>query len=460
METTKIEVPVELKDALEELVKAAVEAAKRARSGQAVDTMETESELRDKARECERMALQMFVEASVVDAKRVRVGDKVLFSVGCFEAEYKTAAGTVRVARPLYRQVRNGPTSDIVGMKLGVVADGWLPGAASQMALLIAQGTSREAEAMARELGRLPYSRSSFERIGHAVGALYGRDKAQVDQRLIEEFEIPEGTAGIVVSLDRVSIPMEEPAPAGHGKTSSAKRPIVRNYRMAYCGSLALVDEEGETLHAIRYGSMAARGPAELVEGLASDVMALLDRGGFKVMLNADGAPELWHLLDGAINRDSIGVDAVRLIDMFHLLEKLGAAAQAAHGESAGRAVVSRWHERLLEFSEASLEILDELCATGRRDEPVHHAITYLQNNHDRMDYASARQEGLPIGSGVVEATCKSLVTMRMKRAGARWKEATGQHVLELRALVLSGRWKEAMKLVFVPFCQPVWAVA
>ena len=60
------------------------------------------------------------------------------------------------------------------------------------------------------------------------------------------------------------------------------------------------------------------------------------------------------------------------------------------------------------------------------------------------MDYAQARLRAHPIGSGVVEAACKTLATQRMKRSGMRWRHEGGQAILTLRSLVQSHRFEQA----------------
>ena len=82
--------------------------------------------------------------------------------------------------------------------------------------------------------------------------------------------------------------------------------------------------------------------------------------------------------------------------------------------------------------------------------------MTYLTNNADRMNYAAARAAGLNIGSGTVEATCKSLVQVRMCRSGARWRPDTAQALLSLRALALSDRWDSAVALTLAPLRREV----
>jgi len=139
-----------------------------------------------------------------------------------------------------------GRVLDPVSLRAGVVEDGWLPRAARAMAHAVQQGPSREAEASAREFGRLPYSRASFERVAHVVGALAVADQ-DMEDALIDAVEVPEQAHSISVSLDRVSVPMEEPwrRPAGRPKKGAPKKPVERNFRMAYCATVTLHDEDG-----------------------------------------------------------------------------------------------------------------------------------------------------------------------------------------------------------------------
>ena len=92
-------------------------------------------------------------------------------------------------------------------------------------------------------------------------------------------------------------------------------------------------------------------------------------------------------------------------------------------------------------------------------DHPVHAAITSLRSNTeaaDRLNYARARRRGLPLGSGNVEATCKSRFELRLKRCGSRWKNASGQHIVQLLALALSNRWGPAVELTLRPLRKAV----
>jgi hypothetical protein len=260
---------------------------------------------------------------------------------------------------------------------------------------------------------------------------------------------------------------MEEPRarPAGRPSRGASKRPVARNYRMAYCATVTLHDRAGEALHTIRYGRMPLGDVAGLCQALAGDVGALLDkRPGLEVVLLTDGAAEMRDLLAKHLDWDHIGVEPHQLVDIWHVVEKLGRAAQAIHGASGAEPVVQRWKLLLCNSEHAVTRILGELERAGLRDarvgetRPVYDAITYLENQRDRMDYVTARFLGLPIGSGNVEATCKSLVAQRMKRAGSRWKESTGEHIVQLRALALSDRWDHAMELTLRPLRRAVRA--
>ena len=222
---------------------------------------------------------------------------------------------------------------------------------------------------------------------------------------------------------------------------------------MAYCATITIHDSEGKALHTIRYGWMPATDRDAIADRLAKDVMwILLGAPRLKIVLLGDGAEDIWSIMTKYINKEHLGVEPARLIDFWHVVEKLSAAAKVLFAnEKQLKAKRDGWKHLLRRSSSAAETILQELKASGKEwvavgdDQPVHEAITYIENHRKMMDYRAARRSGLPIGSGNVEATCKTLIGVRMKRAGSRWKEMTGQHILALRALGLSDLWRPAL---------------
>jgi len=470
---TVVEIPEELNvvvPAFRELVQSAKAQVERGQLGGAVDYGSFERRISEKLNEVERRVHEAALTALDINAPTVMLdGRRYTRVLENVSATFMSQAGGVSVSRTLYRPSgeRNAPTVDLVALRVGAVGGKWLPTTAQEMAFDVQQLTSREAEINGSRRGRLPYSHSSFEHVAHLVGEMYVQQHQPIEQSLIEDFEVPKEARSVSVSLDRVSVPMEEqlddqePEEERRETDDGApKRRIEVVYRMAYCATVTLHDAQGEALFTIRYGTMPEGDPEGLVDGLADDVIAIVgQRPSLKVVLLCDGAHEMWNLLDGEFTKKPFDKKYVvrRLIDFWHAVEKLAPAAKVIAGEANSKPLLARWKMALRNSSSGAAIILAELHASNLEHttvgsaEPVHEAITYFTNHADKMNYATAREDGLPIGSGNVEATCKSIVGGRMKRPGARWKSRTGEHIIHMRALALSDRWDDAMKIVFKP---------
>ena len=471
-----IEIPDELNelgDVFEAVLANVRGTVARTGGGKAVDYAQVEAAVSGDAARVERATHRAILQSLDVDVPAVIIGGVRYNRVGRCPAPYHTMAGSVSIERSLYRRSGTrggqpeGKVVDAVSLRAGVIGDGWLPRTARAMAHDVQLGTSREAAASAIEHDRLPYSRASFERVAHVVGALAVADREDIEDALIDHYEIPEDARSVSVSLDRVSVPMEEPRkrPVGRPKHGAPKKPVERNFRMAYCGTVTLHDDQGTALHTIRYGCMPQGDMIGLRDRLGADVATLASkRPDLRIQLLCDGAPEMWNLLEEWFTSEMFGGEIDRLVDLHHLMEKLGAAAKVMHGSDGAGNKLREWKLNLLNRPRAAEGILEVLVASGLDEgpgegHPVHAAITYLQSHSqdaDRMNYARARRLGLALASGNVEATCKSLFEVRLKRCGSRWKDATGQHIVQLRALALSDRWGPAIELVLRPLRRAV----
>jgi hypothetical protein len=169
------------------------------------------------------------------------------------------------------------------------------------------------------------------------------------------------------------------------------------------------------------------------------------DRGGRKpTVCLLDGEKALWDWY-----RESLP-DAVGILDLFHVLERLWLAAYCFHteGSQAAETFVSERLRMLLEGKVGGLigglrQMRTKHGVTGTKAKTLGSVIGYLENNRDHMHYDQYLAAGYPIGSGVAEGACRHVVKDRMERSGMRWTLEGAQAMLHLRSIYLNGDWDE-----------------
>lgn len=374
-------------------------------------------------------------------------------------AAYHSLCGALHVDRATYRQTgeRNGPTVVPLELATGLI-EGATPALAYRVALGYAQGPGRRAEEQMHADHRRPPSRSTLERLGKAVGTQVTQAAPRLEPRVRQAETLPDAAHAVSVGVDRTTVPMEEvrspsTPPSTHRKRRTTPYvrtpppPIDVKYRMAYVGTVSVVDAAGEALVTRRYAISSVDDPAALVERMMADVRRAREQDPrLPVGVVQDAAPELWTLMRGGLKT------AARLrrwhegIDRYHLNERLAEILRITESdESVRRQQLARWNHAL-DTDDAAIDriarwVAEQVtCQQGEALRIVEAHWTYLVNNHDRMRYATLRRVGLPCGSGATEGACKSVVMIRAKGCGQRWHDDGVTAALTLRAAYLSER--------------------
>ena len=135
-------------------------------------------------------------------------------------------------------------------------------------------------------------------------------------------------------------------------------------------------------------------------------------------------------------------------VDYFHAAERITKLAEMIFGVGREAAAWAEKMRRVLKEKPAGASRVVQSAKALRRQRGLHgtgkefdQAAGYLAKYRRFMDYSGYRRMGLPIGSGVTEAACKTIFGYRFKQSGMRWNRATGQHVLDLRVILKSNVW-------------------
>lgn len=232
-------------------------------------------------------------------------------------------------------------------------------------------------------------------------------------------------------------------------------------YRVAGTGTVTIYDRESKRLGTVYLGYAP-----ESLQGTLSDALTRLLED---VLRGWEGPlPRLCYVTDAGDNETNYYKQALRkmrhpvsgkrlewiwIVDYYHAAQRITTMAEALFTtEREGAAWARKMRQWLKKPGGATRVLYSAAALQSRRGIAKHKrasfelAYKYLRDRLAHMNYAEFTRWGLPIGSGVTEAACKTVFTQRLKLSGMNWKPEGAQSILNLRVILLSGIWTDAYR--------------
>ena len=397
------------------------------------------SRFEDAALQTSRACLQAVLKAGIesLDAGALHVvrGGKRYRRVDPTPREIMTSAGRIEYLRPRYRG--DGETSIVpVDEQVRFAGSFYTELAAEQAMFMLSSLSPRECVSLYEKFRIDGASLSSMQRLAEVAGEHWEGCKEQALVQIRARETVPEEAATVCISLDGTMLPML-PEGKGEGKATA--------WREASVATLTCYDAEGERLNTLYLGQMPEARKATLKDQLATELEHVLGlRPDLRVTAVADAAADNWPFLSQYAPAE------FQLIDYFHACQHLGNAAEHIFPyDDAAREKWFKRHRHILRDETEGVETVIRSLRyfrnkTGKLNKGLEGELNYFRNHRDRMQYKRHEDLNLPIGSGITESACKTLVGGRMKRSGQRWGMEGGKSILAFRALARSDRFDAA----------------
>ena len=336
---------------------------------------------------------------------------------------YETPWGAVRVNRFVYQSCKGGAIYCPLDQSARIIVNS-TPRHAQMVSWKFAHMASTEVEQdFLKNHGRKIHRRTAKD-LAEVVASIA---QAKEESWNCELPDLPEQVATVSLGLDGANLLYKE------------------GYRIAMCGTIALYDDEGNRMHTVYTAAAPEYGKETFIKRFSIDIEKMKARFPDATYVGvADGAPDNWTFLEP--------VTSFQILDFYHVSEYVAEAAEAIYQGKKMQGQRKAWlnttlHELKHETGKAKrlwVELKKAIPGNKRlvSEEKLDKARTYFKNHWHQMIYPGALENKLPIGSGVTEAACKTLVKQRMCKSGMRWKEQGASMLLTLRALVKStGYW-------------------
>ena len=360
------------------------------------------------------------------------------------DRQLPTALGEVKFERAYYVCPQCGQGHAPRDRQLDIEGRSCSPGVRRMLAT-VGGGTSFEKGREQMELlAGIEVTAKAVERHAEAVGAdIEARRQSEIARA--KQLEPPAVAAPAVpvlyIEMDGTGVPMVRAETAGRaGKNGEAR---TREVELGCVFTQTATDEGG---HAARDESSTTYvGAIEAAEPFGLRLYTEAWRRGWshaeKKVVLADGAVRIWNLAQQHFP------GAVEIVDLYHARQHLHepCAMLFPHDEKLRKRSLARCLDRLNRGKiEALVKLIHQLPAVTEELRQFRATeAEYFTRNQERMRYPKFRGQGLFVGSGVIEAGCKTVVAQRLKQSGMFWTVRGANSILALRRCRLNRRFED-----------------
>ena len=278
-----------------------------------------------------------------------------------------------------------------------------------------------------------------------------GGDIAQGEQREIQravQLDLPvivgKPVPILYVQLDGTGVPVVKKETVGQQGKTADQPAHTREAKLGCVFTQTTWDKEGYPIR--DPDSTTYTGAIETAEEFGKRIYLEAWKRGWsraetKVVMG-DGAEWIWNLADQHFP------GAVQIVDLYHARQHLWALARKLHphDEINQQAWMNAHQERLLDkgkIEELVLSLRSLDSANPEIGEEARKEADYFEKNAERMRYPKFRREHLFVGSGVIEAGCKTVIGTRLKQSGMFWTLRGANSIIALRCCHHNGRFED-----------------